>query len=195
MPAALPRKIRKAIIERRQAGDSFAAISRELEVYYGTVRNICDHYHQTGHLQPNYQACAQEGVRKDPAIYQRAIELKQLHPGWGAGLIWVELAEEFAENDLPCERSLQRWFHRAGLVEKQGKDLRPEGKIQRGKQVHEVWALDAKEQIQLANGDFASWVAMTDEASGAMLEARAFPPEEMESGASDDGEGMVRGGV
>lgn len=186
MPAAIPLKTRKEIIERRKAGEPFASISRGLEVYYGTVRNIWGHYQQTGRLQPNYEACAQSGVRKDLAIYQRAIELKQLHPSWGGGLIWVELADEFEEKDLPCERSLQRWFHRAGLAEKQTRDTRPDSKVQRGKRVHEVWALDAKEQIRLANGNYVSWVAMTDEGSGAMLEAGAFPPKEMESGSASD---------
>jgi hypothetical protein len=151
-----------------------------LDLYYGTVRNIWYHYQRTGHLIPNYEACAQSGVRKGQAIYERAVALKRLHPSWGAGLIWVELADEFRETELPSERTLQRWFHRAGLVEKRLKDRLPDGKVERGSAVHEVWALDAKEQMRLLDGSDASWVAITDEGSGALLQARAFPPQEVE---------------
>lgn len=185
MPAAIALKIRKEIVQRRAAGASYAAISRELEVSYGAVRNIDRQYQQTGKLKPNYEACARVGIRKDEAIYERVIALKRAYPTWGAGLIWVELADEFGEEDLPCERTLQRWFHRADLVERKAGNPVSDVKVGRGTEVHEVWALDAKEQMRLADGGYASWVVMTDEGSGAMLEAHAFPPQEVESGEPD----------
>jgi hypothetical protein len=180
MPASTTLKLRKEIVQRREAGETFAAVSRDLGISYGTVRNIWLRYQQTGQLSPNYAACAQPGIRKDQAIYERVMALKRSYPSWGAGLIWVELADALPEADLPCERTLQRWFHRAELVDKNPSDGLREVKVQRGQAVHEVWALDAKEQMRLLDGSHASWVAITDEGSGAMLEACAFPPEEVE---------------
>jgi hypothetical protein len=49
--------------------------------------------------------------------------LKGAHPGWGANLIWVLLAEEWDEGELPSIRTLQRWFHR-GKVARQRKQER-----------------------------------------------------------------------
>lgn len=77
---------------------------------YETVRRIYHRYLQTGQLEPSYEKCRQQAIRSSEAVYERAIELKQAHPKWGAGLIWVELAADFAEADLPSQRTLQRWF-------------------------------------------------------------------------------------
>lgn len=41
--------------------------------------------------------------------------------------------------------------------------------------MHEVWAVDAKEQMKLHDATGACWLTLTDEASGAILSTRAFP--------------------
>lgn len=38
-----------------------------------------------------------------------------------------------------------------------------------------MWAIDAKERMQLGDGSWASWLCITDEASGAVVYAEAFP--------------------
>jgi hypothetical protein len=118
-------------------------------------------------------------VRKEEAIYHRAVEMKREHPSWGAGLIWVELAEEFDEEALPSQRTLQRWFKRSG-VQQPPSERRPHPFAQRGKRVHEVWAMDAKERMELADGSPASWLTVTDEASGAVLGTVLFPHQTLE---------------
>jgi hypothetical protein len=45
--------------------------------------------------------------------------------------------------------------------------------------VHQVWAVDAKEQMRLKDGSAASWLVVTDEGSGAILDAQAFPPQKL----------------
>lgn len=40
--------------------------------------------------------------------------------------------------------------------------------------MHEVWAVDAKERMQLQDGSWASWLTITDESSGAILYCVAF---------------------
>jgi len=175
MPAATPMYLRQVIVKRREAGESYASIARSLAMPYQTVWKVDRHYRQQGHLEPNYAACQHKTIRKSGAIYARAVELKGAHPGWGANLIWVLLAEEWDEGELPSIRTLQRWFHR-GKVARQRKQERVKSHVRRGQAPHEVWALDAKEQIQLQDGSAVSWLTISDEASGAVLTSRLFPP-------------------
>lgn len=180
MPAATPIQQRQEIVNRHQAGQSLAQIAREMQMSEATVRNIWRFFQQHQKLEPNYAACANSEPRKAPAVYQKAIELKRDHPRWGAGLIWVELAEEFAETALPSERTLQRWFHRAGLVKVENKTKVAHSAVKRGEQAHEVWAVDAKEAMRLGNGEAVSWLVISDEGSGAVLETRLFPHPKVE---------------
>jgi hypothetical protein len=138
---------------------------------YHTVRKVDQHYRRSGHLEANYAACQHRDVRKLPAIYERTIQLKSEHPGWGGNLIWVELA---AECELPSVRTLQRWFHR-GQVARRRAERVAKATVRRGQAVHEVWAIDAKEGIQLLDGSSVSWLTISDEASGAVLRAELFP--------------------
>lgn len=177
MPAATPVRIRQIIVERRKAGESYASIGRELAMPYITVRKVYQHYQQTGRLEASYDQCRPKRGESAEAIYQTAIELKRRHSGWGAGLIWVELAELFEEERLPSVRTLQRWFHQAGIVAKAKPDTVQRMPVQRGTEAHEVWALDAKEQIQLGDGSYASWLMISDEGSGAILSVTLFPPQ------------------
>lgn len=179
MPAATPLRVRRQIVERRDGGESYAAIARSLAMPYTTVWKVDQHYRSRGHLEPDYAACRQTAVRKSTAIYQQAIQLKSDHPGWGAGLIWVELAEAWAEKELPSVRTLQRWFHR-GKVARQRPERVAKATIRRGKVAHEVWAIDAKEGMQLVDGSYVSWLTISDEASGAVLASALFPPATLE---------------
>ncbi len=190
MPSATPLKQREEIVAMRQKGASFAHISREMSMSYRTVYNVWQHFEQTGCLEPAYDRCAHRGIRKDPRIYAKAIEFKQAHPRWGAGLIWVELAEHFPENELPSIRTLQRWFHRGGVASQAPADKRPPIHVVRGETAHEVWAMDAKEQMTLADGTKASWLIISDEGSGAILHGDLFPHKPMDSGESHAGQNV-----
>lgn len=193
MPAALPNHQRAEIVERRQRGERFSSIARTMGISYEAVRKICHRYVKTGELGPGYERCRHTEVRHDPAIYHEAVALKQAHPSWGAGLIWTELAEAFDEADLPSQRTLQRWFRRAG-VQRTAADRTPQMRVKRGKQAHEVWAIDAKEAVQLADGSCVSWLTVTDEGSGAILDAQLFPHQAVEQRRPDAGEGRRSGG-
>jgi len=187
MPAALSMRERQTIIEMREQGHSFRKIAEALHRDDETVRKIYHRYQQVGQLEPSYDKCRQQAIRSSEAVYERTIELKQAHPKWGAGLIWVELAEDFAEEDLPSERTLQRWFRKAG-VQAPPPERRPRPFATRGKRAHEVWAIDAKEQVELADGSYVSWLTVTDEGSGAVLGAFLFPLPTLDASRSDVGE-------
>lgn len=191
MPAALSMGERRQIVAMRESGQSFRVIAEELGRDYEAIRKIYKRYVQSGQLEANYDKCAHQGIRSKAEVYERTVQLKQAHPKWGAGLIWVELAEEFDEEDLPSERTLQRWFKRGG-VQNPAPERTPKPFAARGKQAHEVWAMDAKEQVELADGSFVSWLTVTDEGSGAILGAFLFPhqtlgedrPDARENGAT-----------
>jgi transposase len=187
MPSALSTTKRREIVERRETGESFASISRSMNVSYSAVRNIYHRFAETGRLSPAYDRCVHNDIRSDQAIYRAAVEMKRAHPSWGAGLIRVELSDQFGEENVPSVRTLQRWFQRA-RVQHAKQEKSPNPTVTRGKTVHEVWALDAKEQIKLADGSHVSWLTITDEASGAILSATLFPHQALDKHRPDAGE-------
>lgn len=176
MPAALPIPIRKEIVDRRGRGETFRQIAREMTLSYDSVRAIWRHWEMHGKLAPNYEACRQTGPRKPRAVVDRALHMKREHRRWGAGLIRLLLSDEFEAHDLPSERSLQRWFRQAGLGRAPTAQHRVPS-VKRGQAVHDVWAVDAKERIALADSSQVSWLTISDEASGAILYAGGFPPQ------------------
>lgn len=190
MPAATATRIREAIIKAWTGGESNARIARQQGLAYGTVRGVVKRYEATGQVEPNYEACRHTGVRKLGAIYEAAVSMKQAHPSWGAGIIWVELSEVFEEAHLPSPRTLQRWFKRAEVGTNRRRDQTHQPRVRRGQAVHEVWALDAKEAIALADGSRVSWLTISDEASGAILTAELFPPQALEPGRPSTSEAL-----
>ena len=193
MPSALSQSIRRKIVERRQGRESLAQIARDFNISYASVSRIWYRFKAEGRLTPRYDRCSHTEIRKSPVLYERAVLLKQTHPGWGAGLIRLELANEFEEIELPSQRTLQRWFRRAGVAVKPS-DHRPKPTVQRGKMTHEVWAMDAKEQMQLENGSYCSWLTITDEKSGAILAVELFPPTALDTDRPVEGEIRDTGG-
>lgn len=183
MPAAIAMSVREEIVRRRQGRETFRQIAHELQVSYNATRRIWEQFQREGQVKPHYERCCPPAIRKAEHVHKQAIELRQLHPSWGAGLIRLELSEQFAAELLPSERSLQRWFRGAG-VGKKGSDTHPHPHVKRGQQPHEVWAMDAKERMRLSDGSCASWLTITDEASGAIVSATLFPHRTLESSGS-----------
>ena len=180
MPAAKPLSIRAEIVRRRERGERFVTIARTMGLSYDTVRNIWRHWQEHGQLAPNYRACSKPGPRKAVAVWETALQLKRAHPRWGAVMIRAQLQGQFSDVALPSERTLQVWFRQAGLNRTSHVQQKQRSVVKRGQAVHEVWAVDAKELILLANGERVSWLTVTDEASGAILSAQVFPPGQVE---------------
>lgn len=175
MPAAHSQLVRKEVIESRSRGESFRSIATRMGISYDSVRALWRHWEKEGKLAPNYERCCKRGPRKAAGLVEQAVQLKREHPRWGAGLIRVMLSEGWAADELPSTRTLQRWFRQAGVNASPSQQQR-RGTVKRGQAVHEVWAVDAKEKIRLADGSQVSWLTISDEASGAVLQAEAFPP-------------------
>jgi transposase len=186
MPAALAVPLREQMVQLHEEGHLLVDIARQLNVHYSTLCSWWRRYGKEGKagLQPRYDRCGPQGPR-DPPVQQAALALKRAHPPWGAGRIRVELLAQFPDRPLPKGRAMQRWFRAAGLQPVRAQ--RPPVHRQRGQAVHEVWEVDAKEQLRLADGSGSSVLSAVDEASGALLEATPFPPVSLGPGAAPAG--------
>jgi hypothetical protein len=83
-----------------------------------TVRQLIHRFRQQGHaaVAPRYDRCGAGTPTYPDAVAQAALALRREHPRWGAGLIRVMLRRRFLDEALPADRTLQRWFARAGLA-------------------------------------------------------------------------------
>ena len=177
MPRALPTSLRHQIIALRSEGLSLAGIASQLHLPYSSVRRICRRYRSdpSRPLHPDYSRCGRKLAPSVQALVEAACRMKQEHPGWGAGLIRVKLINSSNEQVIPSVRTLQQAFVRAGV--NRPRPPRPRTPpTPRATEPHQIWEVDAKERIPLASGQTVSWLAFTDEASGALLAAELSPP-------------------
>ncbi len=106
------------------------------------------------------------------AIYDAALELRGQHELWGSDRIHVELVEQYG-SEAPNVRSLQRWYRKERYSEP--KMCHNEPAIGKSRAVHNIWQVDAKEQLILQDGQLACYLTFTDEHSGIWLRSVVFP--------------------
>jgi transposase len=195
MPAPVRQPIRQAMWRRWEQGATTTELSRAFDVPPRTVRALLRRWRERGPggLAPNYVRPSDPPPLPSPPAFGPAVQLRRDHPAWGAGLIRVYLAEQGVQ-PLPGERTLQRWFHRAGLAPAPP-GRRPASSGRRATSPHEIWQVDAAEEIPLGAGGKASWLRIVDEFTGAVLHTAVFPPRALECGARDGLPGAVAGGV
>jgi transposase len=178
MTTAISHPIRQEIVERHQRGDSLSQIATALNLSYWTVRQLWRQYRDQGMagLSCQYARCGRRGLRHEGRWYRASVWLKRHHPSWGAGLIRVLLQERYG-SALPHVRTLQRWFTRAGVARPHRRGHRSVSPpFERASQVHQVWQLDATSHLRLEDGTGVSWISVTDEYSGALLDSVVFSP-------------------
>lgn len=173
MPQALSQVQRQEIWRQRGRGTGSGAIAEALGISRRSVTRILARGVEG--LKPSYERCGRNGREYGEAVRTAAVTFKRAHPGWGAVVVQLELAKELGKRErLPGERTLQRWFRRAGVAVK--RERKPAESRARGQRVHEVWEVDAKEQVTLGDRSRASVLMVVDEASGALVAATSFPP-------------------
>jgi hypothetical protein len=174
MPAPIPVPIRRTIYQRWQQGQDAARIAQELDMAPRTVRHLIQRFRHRGEagIAPDYRG--PEGIddANRHAARQAALALRRQHPRWGAPLIRSLLLRDRPAAAVTSARTLQRWFSREGL----GRPVRsqeptpPRGRATRP---HEVWQMDASEDLATAGGR-VSWLRIVDEFTGAALQTRVF---------------------
>lgn len=175
MPLAISKPQRQAIVSHHQYGKPLGEIAQQMGLSYWGVRKIWRQYRDQGEagLENHYARCESARCKATRLIYRAAIWLKRRHPQWGGGLIRLILQQRWHDAKVPTERTLQRWFRQAQVSRHYQRH--PQATRQRAQQVHEVWQMDGKSQVQLGNGEQVSWLSIVDECSGALLAAEIFP--------------------
>jgi hypothetical protein len=195
MPAAVPVPIRQAMFHRWQRGASAAELGRGFAIAPRTVRNLLPRWRERGEdgLAPDYRRPPEPDPADEHPARAPALLLRREHPRGGAGLIRVYLAGQ-GITPSPAVRTLQRWFRRAGLAPAPP-GRRPDAERRRAAAPHEIWQVDAAEEIHLAGGPSACWLRVVDEFTGAVLHTAVFPPRALERGAGLRLAGATPGGV
>ena len=175
MPAALATSIRRRIVDAHLAGETLRSIAEREKLSYSSVRTYWRRYRQRGFegLGPDYQNCGHR-QRQNDLIYRAARYLKYLHRQWGAPLIRLKLNQRYGHL-VPGIRTLQRWFKKAHLKPMHSTIPKPERTW--AQTPHEIWQIDAKEQLRLDDGSPACYLTVSDEHSGALLASPPFPPQ------------------
>jgi transposase len=181
--------LRERILELRQQGATIKSIGEQLSLPFSTTKNLCRRFREKGTagLSPGYSNCGTKSSDRFADNKERALGLRLQHPNWGAPRIRVEMQlavdGQPAGNDcpLPSIRTLQKWYRASGLYKPRRQGAGPA--IGRSRAPHNIWEVDAKENLALADGSPACYLTIGDEKTGAWLEAVVFPLQEDEPGA------------
>lgn len=182
MGKAIPTSKRLKIVEAVASGHSIRRVAKDLKVSYGTAAEAVHRYRKHGPagLIPHYENNGRPPRGRDCLVFRAALCLRRRHRDWGAAMIRSVLVRRFGElPGMASSRTMQRWFAAAGLGEQGG--VRPNGNKQWAHEPHDVWQVDAKENVHTEMGKVC-WLTVVDERSGALLGAPPFPPRQDQPG-------------
>ena len=164
---------RQQIIALRKEGYDYGSISQSLNMSFSTVRAICQLYKKQGEsgLVTHYDNCGKEPVSRTNLIYRASLWLKHLHPLWGTPRIHTKLRGRYGQV-VPTIRTIDRWYKAVGLHKARSHNQRES--IGKSTAVHNIWQVDAKENLKLVDGQKACYLTITDERSGAWLASLVF---------------------
>ena len=165
---------REQLITLKQQGQSLEAIAQQLNLSLSSVRQLSARFKQQGHLKVTYTNCGPKQALSEPLLQRASLWLKRHHPQWGAPLIRLKLLKRYGAKRTPSVRTLQRWFVNQHLTKPRQQLQQPP--IGQAKAVHNIWQVDAKENLLLLDGSPGCYLTITDEHSGAGLAALVFPP-------------------
>jgi|SRR6218665_1057 len=165
---------RELIVSMKKEGHTIKAISQALDLSFSNVRDIWTRYRKEGEagLQTKYEHCGKKKPDSTDLFYRAAIWLKRRHALWGSPRIHALLQERYGEQ-IPSIRTLSRWYQELNLQEP--RQQHGHQKIGASIAVHNIWQVDAKEHIQLMDGQKACYLSVVDEKSGAWLSSSVFP--------------------
>jgi hypothetical protein len=197
MPHPIPLPVRQVIVQRAEQGQSAGLIARCLGLVPRTVRQLLQRLRMQGQnaLATSYPSRDYPHSPQFRTLVEEALQLRRAHPTWGAGLVRVLLRRDYPAALIPAERTLQRWFRRAGLIPAPGGRRSEPSSYHRAPQPHEVWQMDAADQVALRNSKQVCWLRIADECSGAVLETAVFPPGVLEHGGGQSGASRVTRGI
>jgi transposase InsO family protein len=169
--------VRQLIVQHVALGQSAGWIARCLGLVPRTVRRLVQRLRLRGPnaLATSYPSRPYPHPPQFRALIEEALQLRRTHSTWGAGLVRVLLRRHYPADVIPTQRTLQRWFRRAGLLPAPSGRRSGTSSYQRAQQPHDVWQMDAADQVALHNGTQVCWLRIADECSGAVLQTTVFP--------------------
>jgi hypothetical protein len=164
---------REQVVGLKKECHSYEAISEQLSLSGSKVLDIWTRYRQQGEagLSTAYANCGPKGPKTLPLLRRAALWLKRQHPAWGTPRIHCGLRSRYG-HARPSIRTLNRWYAAECLVKPGGQDVR--ARIGAARAVHNIWQVDAKENLVLADGQPACYLTIVDERSGAWLASLVF---------------------
>lgn len=175
MARAIEMGLREQFIALKRQGWTLERISEHLGLHYGTACKLSAQLKKQGSLAVHYRNCGSKEPRSWALLVRAALWLKRLHGTWGAPFIHLKLSERYGTGQMPCVRTLQRWFRRCGFTKPRQRLEKP--CVGSSRAVHNIWQADAKENLTLLDETKACYLTLTDEHSGAGLAALVFPPQ------------------
>lgn len=179
MPQPLSMAIRQSIVQRYNKGESVSILARAFQVSRTTIYSLLKRFDLIGSegLRPHYNKCGKARPDGKSYIYRAVRCMRTWHPGWGAEKIWAEMQHMRPNLELPHHRTFTRWFHWNKQITVPIKSDLPESKSKRANRLHEGWQIDAKEEMTISDGSKNSWLNITDEFSGTVIDPCVFPPQ------------------
>ena len=175
MGQAIPYDQRKQIVQLHQSGKSLRAIAESLPYSYDGVCKIWRRFKDKGWegLEASYRNCGRK-----PVFGQSIKDLISAEKTGKQGAPYIRsiLLEAHPDLRIPHERTIQRWWRKAGINRPRGK--RPQKDHSWTRLTHHTWQIDGKEQVTLANGQDVCWINIADEATGTLLQSSVFPLQE-----------------
>lgn len=171
--------VRQQIIQMKQAGHTHVQVAETLQIGVGTVQNIWKRYKAGGEpaLIVSYKGCGRRVEHQDELAFRLVRLVKHLHPTWGAPLILLKISEKYPTLRLRSARQYQRrLFSSSGKLP--APILPPPTPIEQSRIAHDTWQIDAKERFCIQNKEEVCYLTIVDEGTGALLGAKAFPPQE-----------------
>jgi hypothetical protein len=164
--------VRQLIVQRAAQCQSADWIARCLGLVPRTVRRLMQRLRLRGPnaLATSYPSRPYPHSPQFRALIEEALQLRRAHPTWGAGVVRVLLHRHYPANPIAAERTLQRWFRRAELLPAPSGRRAGPSSYQRAQEPHDVWQMDAADQVALQNGRQVCWLRIADECSGAVLQ-------------------------
>jgi transposase len=153
MPRPVSVPVRRAMFRLWQQGQATRQIATSLDLPASTVRRLLRRFRRSG-LEgiPTAYHHPVAGATGPSEMMEAALGMRQEHFTWGAGLIRVQLLREAPGQPVPSERTLQRWFARAGLSPTPA-GRPPRASLARATVPHETWQMNAKEYIRICTSE------------------------------------------
>jgi len=151
-------------------------IAVEFGVSVRTVQRLYQEFQEREEdaIEPAYHRCGQDHPHSTAVeILDKAQALRDKHPRWGGELIRLMMQPKDRKKKVPTARTFQRHFRRQGIASAPP-GRRPQPAPFRAAKPHEVWQVDASDQMKLKNGRGVSWLRFADEFSGAVLNTKVY---------------------